>query len=115
MLPKAHRLPLRFHRTQTETTATRFHSPLFTLAVSPADSSSSPIRFAIIVSKKISNKAVDRNHVRRQISAAIAALLPHLRPGFHVIVYPKIAILTADRQSLVNQLTTQFKAARLYE
>lgn len=38
-------------------------------------------RFCFIVSKKISNKAVVRNRLKRRLRAAVNALLPRVRSG----------------------------------
>lgn len=51
-----------------------------------ASSSLSPSVFGITVSKKYDKRAVVRNRARRCVQAAIAQLLPHIQPGWVVIV-----------------------------
>jgi ribonuclease P protein component len=54
-------------------------------------SGESPTRLGISVSQKVSKRAVVRNRIKRQIRAAFRELLPHLSPGWDlvVIVHPK--------------------------
>ncbi len=51
-----------------------------------APSSLPPSVFGITVSKKYDKRAVVRNRARRCVQAAIAQLLPHIQPGWVVIV-----------------------------
>lgn len=46
-------------------------------------------RFGISVSTKVSKKAVVRNRIKRQISAALYKLLPKLSPGWRIVVVVK--------------------------
>ncbi len=43
-------------------------------------------RFCFVVSKKISNKAVVRNKVKRRLREAIKALLPRIKHGFDCVL-----------------------------
>lgn len=42
----------------------------------------------LIVSKKISNKAVVRNKLKRRLRAALQATLPLVSPTFHIVILP---------------------------
>jgi len=46
-------------------------------------------RFGIVVSKKVSKKAVARNRLRRQLSEIIRYNQKKIKPGFDVILIPK--------------------------
>lgn len=42
-------------------------------------------RFGVIVSNKVSKKAVDRNRVKRRLREAIRSYLEDMKPGFDVV------------------------------
>ena len=96
MLPLKNRLPLRTNRRSVEATAVASRSTYFTFLVSKIKNSDQPSRFAVILSKKISNLAVKRNLIRRQILSSIQDNLKQIKPGFDAIILPKKAIIEAD-------------------
>lgn len=55
-------------------------------------------RFAIVVSKKVSKKAVERNQIRRFLSEAIRNRLSEIHDGWDIviIVLPGISIKTEE-------------------
>ena len=59
------------------------HLVLRALSVSGGTSAS---KIGISVSQKVSKKATVRNRIKRQIRAAIGPLLPHLCPGWQIII-----------------------------
>lgn len=94
MLPEKHRLHLRFERARVESEACNYSSPLFTfLYAKLPDRAGMPSRFAFVVSKRISKKAVERNLVRRQFVSKLLPLLDKLELGMDVIVLAKPYIL----------------------
>ncbi len=109
MLPKKHRLPLRFSRNQAESTGHSLHTPLFTLVSSSSPGSDSETRFAFIVSKKISGRAVDRNSVRRRLTASLLPFLSSLKPGFDIIIYAKKPLLEAKVSDISGVLLTSLR------
>lgn len=58
----------------------------------------------IIVSKKISNKAVVRNKLKRRIRAALQAILPTISPTLHVVVLPNKRAVGAEVKELEEEL-----------
>lgn len=52
--------------------------------------------FCIIISTKISKKAVVRNRAKRQISAVLEKILPNLKKPLDAVVLTKPAITVAD-------------------
>lgn len=65
--------------------------------------------FAIVAQKKILKSAVDRNRLRRRVYSAITPLLPHLKPGFAIIVFVKPSLLTIDIKALQEMLVNLLK------
>lgn len=56
-------------------------------------------RFGIIVSKKVSKKAVERNKIKRQIREILRLSLSEIKPGYDIIVIvsPNIMGSTYDK------------------
>ena len=96
-LAKKHRLNLRLHRLRVEENCKKIHSPLFTYLISPQPkiegTQPTNSRFAILISKKLARKAVDRNKIKRKISQSIQNTLPNLPQHHDIILIPKKTIL----------------------
>ncbi|AKG24117.1 ribonuclease P protein component [Calothrix sp. 336/3] len=63
-----------------------------------------PVRIGISISTKVSKRAVVRNRLKRQISAAFYQLLPKLAPGWRLVVVVKP---TAGESKCVTQQILQ--------
>ncbi len=61
-------------------------------------------RFAIIISKKIAKKAVDRNRVKRQISEIIRQRLAKIKTGFDLVIIVKKDVLDQSSDVLAKEL-----------
>ena len=73
----------------------RFHSPIATLIVSPHTS----FHGAVVVSKKVSKKAVDRNTLRRRAYAQLYQVAQKKRTGVYVLILkPAIRSLSRTKQ-----------------
>ena len=59
-------------------------------------------RFGFIVSNKFARKAVVRNLSRRRLRAAVYFLLENIKPGFDIVIWPKIALKKISYQILLN-------------
>ncbi len=59
-------------------------------------------RFGFIVSNKFAPKAVVRNLFRRRLRAAAHFLLKNIKPGFDVVIWPKIALKKLRYEMLLN-------------
>lgn len=70
-------------------------------------------RFAVIVSVKVSNKAVIRNKIRRIVSANIQKLLPKLLPGLDVIIVAKYKVKDQKFLQLGGSLIEIFEKAKI--
>jgi ribonuclease P protein component len=112
-LPKANRLKSRKDFQAVFREGIRRHSSHFTLrALRPSGSkapsldtatSEKPIsstQFGVSISTKVSKRAVIRNRIKRQITAALHDLLPNLSPGWRVVIVVKP---TAAESQCVSQ------------
>ena len=96
-LPKAYRLKSRQDFQAVFREGIRRHSSHFTLrALKPALSleNSSPTalpvtKIGIAISTKVSKRAVVRNKIKRQMTAALHQLLPKLAPGWRLVLIVK--------------------------
>jgi ribonuclease P protein component len=112
-LPKGNRLKSRKDFQAVFREGTRRHSSHFTLrALRPSGSkkpsldtanSEQPMpstQFGVSISTKVSKKAVVRNRIKRQITAALHELLPKLPPGWRLVIVVKP---TAAESQCVSQ------------
>ena len=68
-------------------------------------------RVAIVVSKKVSKKAVVRNKIRRRVSAAVEELWNQLVPGYDVVVTVRDDISDAAASDLQKQVAQALSRA----
>jgi len=83
-------------------------SPALMLKFSPNNLEASRIGF--VVSKKISNKAVVRNKVKRRLREAMRIFLPQLKPGFDLVFFTRSGIEKMDFEQVkqvVEKLLTR--------
>nr|WP_228048632.1 ribonuclease P protein component [Nodularia sp. LEGE 04288] len=112
-MPKANRLKSRKDFQAVFREGIRRHSSHFTLrALRPKGSKApsldtatsekplSSTQFGVSISTKVSKRAVIRNRIKRQITAALHQLLPKLSPGWRVVVVVKP---TAAESKCVSQ------------
>ena len=88
MLPPANRL--RKEKVIKRALAGRSGCKVGLLACKTAKNGLKTARFCFIVSKRISNKAVDRNKLKRRLRAAVMAQLSRVNPGVDcvLVAYP---------------------------
>jgi ribonuclease P protein component len=96
-LPKAYRLKSRQDFQAVFREGIRRHSSHFTVralkpALSPETSSPTALpvtKIGIAISTKVSKRAVVRNKIKRQMTAALHQLLPKLAPGWRLVLIVK--------------------------
>ena len=66
-------------------------------------------RFALIVSLKISKKAVVRNKIRRQLRALIKDSLSDIKTGFDILIIAKPEIIDKNYQEIENDIEKIFQ------
>lgn len=112
MLKKIHRLTLNRDFRWVFKNGKNFESGLIKIKV--AQGQRSVTRFGFIVSKKIANKAHDRNLIKRRLKHAVRFLLPHVKPGFDIAVWPKNFIKKAEYKDIEFCLEGLFKKSLLW-
>lgn len=66
----------------------RIHGALFSLVYAPVKPNETG-KYACVVSKKVANKAVDRNRIRRRCYSVLRRNQDTIQPGLHVLLYAK--------------------------
>jgi len=61
-----------------------------------------PVRFAIVVSKKVSPKATTRNYLRRKTREAFKTQVANLS-GYDIVLFPRETAAKADFKSLEEE------------
>jgi ribonuclease P protein component len=71
------------------------------------------LRIGFVVSKRIAKHAVTRNALKRRLSEAVRPLLPELSPGWDLVFSARRETLTADLQTLEQEISALLRRARL--
>jgi ribonuclease P protein component len=82
-----------------------FQTAFFSVNFLPAKNQT---RIGIIISKKISKKAVERNHAKRQTRSMAEALLPKINKPADIVISIKRPFLDSDFKSLEKDLNNIF-------
>ena len=107
MLTKSHRFHGRKDINQVHRQGKNASGSLFAIKALP-NNKTDKYRVAIVVSKKVSKSAVERNRIRRRIYSAIRTQSElTIEPYDIVVIAFKKDILTEPQASLVKQLTSQ--------
>ncbi|MFV1917090.1 MAG: ribonuclease P protein component [Patescibacteria group bacterium] len=64
-----------------------------------------PLRFGFIISKKISNHAVQRNRIKRAMSEAVRHNLHKLEQGSDVAFLPKVTIASKSTDEIMKEVS----------
>jgi len=70
--------------------------------------------FAVVISKKISSKAVIRNKIRRRIYEIIRLNMNNFKKSFKIVIFVKKGVLEMEYSDLEKEILYIFKKARLY-
>ncbi len=89
-----------------------FHHPFFNLKILPNNLKNS--RFCIVISTKISKKAVVRNRIKRQIRAIIHKNLSNISQNYDFVILTKPTITIAEFRETEKTLTFLLKKAKIY-
>jgi len=85
------------------------------LGVRAAINERAETRAGILVSTKVSKKAVIRNRLKRQIREIFFAELPKLKSGYDLVIIVLPRILDKNFQEIETVLGAGFKALKLYK
>ena len=66
-------------------------------------------RFAFIVSKKLDNRAVVRNSVKRKVRSCIEEIFDKIETGWDFVIHPKSKAIEADRASILKEIKSVFQ------
>lgn len=109
MLSKKHRLTKSAEVKRTAIRGRSFFNPLFVVKSSPGTPDP---RITVIVSTKVSKKAVVRNRIKRIIRDVFRLHIAEIKPGnYAIIVKPKAA--DAPASELRKSVETSLAAARI--
>jgi ribonuclease P protein component len=86
------------------------HHPLFRLLALPATQPTS--RYAVVVSTKVSKRAVDRNRIKRQVRPILRKTLHNIKPH-DLVVIAQTQANRADTKTITIALQQLFKKAHL--
>ncbi len=70
-------------------------------------------RIAVVVSTKVSKRAVDRNRLRRRIYAQVREVLPSIKPGSDIIVMVRRSAMDRSSQELAQELVKSLASSNL--
>lgn len=71
------------------------------------------LRIGFVVSKRVSKRAVDRNHLKRLLSEALRPSLGELSSGWDIVFSAKKETLMADLRTLEQEMPALLGRARL--
>jgi len=71
------------------------------------------LRIGIVVSKRISKLAVERNYIKRLLSEAIRHILPELPTGWDIVLSARSQARTADLRTLEQDIVALLRRAQL--
>ncbi|MEB3162944.1 MAG: ribonuclease P protein component [Prochlorothrix sp.] len=63
-----------------------------------------PPRLGIVVSQKVSKRAVVRNRIRRQIQGVMQGFLPQIQPGLRLLITVKPPAVECDYYKFLQEL-----------
>lgn len=70
-------------------------------------------RFSIIINKKFTNLAVDRNTLKRRIREILRKYIKVMIKSYDIIIFPKATALNLPFKDLEKKIILIFKKARL--
>jgi len=70
-------------------------------------------RFCIVVSSKISKKAVIRNKIKRRIKEIAKKNYPGLKPGFDIAIIARTEILNKKYSEIEEEINNLFKSVKI--
>lgn len=111
MLPKARRIDKTTFKTLTGR-GMSYHSPLLFLSIYK-QYEQKPTRCAVLCSKKVSPRAVDRNRQRRRVYRSLQLLLPSIQPGYFCVITIKKEAKVAEFVDLDMSVKKVLKEAKV--
>lgn len=113
MLKKSNRITKDKEFDRAFKTGQSFYTKIF--GVKAVDNSQETVRLGVLVSTKVSKKAVVRNKVKRQIREIVQKELPSLKNGKDIVVIVFSQILDKNFKELEEALISALKKLKLYK
>ncbi len=111
MLSKANRLTKEADFKLLAKKGRPFYSSLFTIKLLKSKDTDS--RFGVVISSKVSKKAVVRNKIKRRITEVIRLSMPKIKSGFDVMILVKSIVAEKSYQEIKEDIEKLFKKAQL--
>lgn len=111
MLKKENRISLNKDFDRVFKTGHFFYGKI--LGIRAADGEKDVVRFGVLVSTKVSKKAVIRNRVKRTIREELKKTLPQIRRKKDIVIIVFPLILEKNNQEIEQELQLGFKRLKL--
>ena len=106
MLPSNFRLPLRQNFFILKKNGRRIESSVTTTLWLPGKKTNS--RFAVVISRRVSNRATSRNKIKRQIYQVIQKILPNFKKPYDILIITKPNIIRVNQNKLREEINNIF-------
>jgi len=84
-------------------------TPFFSLLyIKPKKSGSVSSKFAFVLSKKVSKKAIERNRTKRILAGSVRSLIKEIQEGYLVLFLVKKRAIGEDRQVILETISNAF-------
>jgi ribonuclease P protein component len=100
MLKKPFRLSSKYEFNLTRRKGQAFKGEFFTLYLFKPNNYEGPAKVGFVVSNKLSKSAVKRNGLKRLFREAVRANYDKIKPGYWVVIYPKLASLNKKYEDI---------------
>jgi ribonuclease P protein component len=114
MLPRNYRFPLRKELKRIKKSGKRTISPNFSLLTENRKDQEKPL-VAIIVSSKVSKKAVSRNKIKRQMNACLRELIKDIDQNTNLVFFVKKKALLLNYIDLKKSIIELFKKSGVFK
>jgi ribonuclease P protein component len=112
MLSSVHRLQANKELEAVYTAGKKVYGPLVRMVCLPTLRPQS--RLAVVVSKKVSLQAVDRNTVKRRLRAIMSPMLPSLKQAYDIIIIAQPKAKAATYAMLAAAVDQLLRKSKLY-
>ena len=84
-------------------------TPFFSLLyIEPKKSGSVSSKFAFVLSKKVSKKAIERNQTKRILAGSVRRLAKEIEEGYLVVFLVKKRAIGGDKQVILDTISNAF-------
>ncbi len=111
MLPKVHRIGAEKEFNDVFRKGYFLRSVFFTAKIAKNDRG--VVRFGFVVSKKIAQKATDRNLIKRRLSEAVKFFLGKLKDGYDIVIVAQPPIVGKGFEEIKEEIRNLFCKGRL--